>query len=139
MLRFTLSDGLKVTEVMPLLPTIRFVTPPNLKSILSQVLTSIGITKSSVLSYTVFTAVVKPSEGKGFDMNVVSGYLSYVSESSQLTGAVKWTQCVQALIADGASTFTEAGPGKVLQGLILKINKEVQTNGVNKHKKSHAL
>lgn len=49
----------------------------------------------------------------------------------QLTGAVKWTQCVQAMIADGASAFTEAGPGKVLQGLIQKINKEVQTNGVN--------
>ena len=49
----------------------------------------------------------------------------------QLTGAVKWTQCVQAMIADGASRFTEAGPGKVLQGLILKINKEVQTEGVS--------
>ena len=49
----------------------------------------------------------------------------------QLTGAVKWTQCVQAMIADGATIFTEAGPGKVLQGLILKINKEMQTNGVS--------
>src|SRR5215203_14621 len=48
----------------------------------------------------------------------------------QLTGAVKWTQCVQAMIADGADKFTEAGPGKVLQGLILKINKSVQTEGV---------
>lgn len=43
----------------------------------------------------------------------------------QLTGAVKWTQCVQAMIADGATKFTECGPGKVLQGLILKINREV--------------
>jgi [acyl-carrier-protein] S-malonyltransferase len=49
----------------------------------------------------------------------------------QLTGAVRWTQCVQAMIADGASSFTEAGPGKVLQGLILKINKEVHTDGVS--------
>ena len=49
----------------------------------------------------------------------------------QLTGAVKWTQCVQAMISDGATLFTEAGPGKVLQGLILKINKEVQTDGVS--------
>ncbi len=49
----------------------------------------------------------------------------------QLTGAVKWTQCVQAMISDGATRFTEAGPGKVLQGLILKISKEVQTEGVN--------
>jgi [acyl-carrier-protein] S-malonyltransferase len=43
----------------------------------------------------------------------------------QLTGPVRWAQSVQAMIQDGASKFTEAGPGKVLQGLILKINKEV--------------
>ena len=49
----------------------------------------------------------------------------------QLTGAVKWTQSVQAMIADGATKFTEAGPGKVLQGLVLKINKEMQVDGVN--------
>ena len=49
----------------------------------------------------------------------------------QLTGAVRWTQCVQAMIADGASKFTEAGPGKVLQGLILKIDKSVEVENVN--------
>jgi len=49
----------------------------------------------------------------------------------QLTGAVRWTQSVQAMITDGASQFTEIGPGKVLQGLILKIQKDVQVNGVN--------
>lgn len=49
----------------------------------------------------------------------------------QLTGAVKWTQCVQAMIADGASKFTEAGPGKVLQGLILKIDKTVNAESVS--------
>ena len=36
----------------------------------------------------------------------------------QLTGAVRWTQSVQSMIADGASKFTEVGPGKVLQGLV---------------------
>ncbi|MDQ6610730.1 MAG: [acyl-carrier-protein] S-malonyltransferase, partial [Bacteroidota bacterium] len=50
---------------------------------------------------------------------------------AQLTNAVRWTQCVQAMIADGADKFTEAGPGNVLQGLILKINKTVQTEGVS--------
>lgn len=50
---------------------------------------------------------------------------------SQLTGAVKWTQCVQAMIADGAAQFTECGPGKVLQGLVMKINKEMIVDGVN--------
>lgn len=49
----------------------------------------------------------------------------------QLTGAVRWTQSVQAMIADGAYKFTEAGPGKILQGLVIKINKEMQVNGVN--------
>lgn len=49
----------------------------------------------------------------------------------QLTGAVRWTQCVQAMVADGATIFTEAGPGKVLQGLINKIHKEAATNGVS--------
>lgn len=49
----------------------------------------------------------------------------------QLTGAVRWSQSVQAMIANGAAKFTEVGPGKVLQGLILKINKEVQVDAVN--------
>lgn len=49
----------------------------------------------------------------------------------QLTGAVRWTQSVQAMITDGATRFTEVGPGKVLQGLVLKINKEMTVEGVN--------
>lgn len=49
----------------------------------------------------------------------------------QLTGAVRWTQSIQSMIADGASTFTEVGPGKVLQGLINKINKDITTEGVS--------
>jgi [acyl-carrier-protein] S-malonyltransferase len=49
----------------------------------------------------------------------------------QLTGAVLWTQTVRAMIADGASKFTEVGPGKVLQGLILKTSREVETDGVS--------
>ncbi|MFN8290074.1 MAG: ACP S-malonyltransferase [Chitinophagaceae bacterium] len=49
----------------------------------------------------------------------------------QLTGAVRWTQSVQSMITDGASKFTECGPGKVLQGLVSKINKEMEVNGVN--------
>lgn len=49
----------------------------------------------------------------------------------QLTGAVRWTQSVEAMIADGATDFTEAGPGKVLQGLVMKINKEMRTDGVS--------
>jgi [acyl-carrier-protein] S-malonyltransferase len=49
----------------------------------------------------------------------------------QLTGAVRWTQSVQAMVADGATHFIESGPGKVLQGLVQKIYKEAVVSGVN--------
>lgn len=45
----------------------------------------------------------------------------------QLTAPVKWTQSVQQMIKDGASSFTEVGPGKVLVGLVNKIDREVET------------
>lgn len=64
------------------------------------------------------TAVSDPAEIKA---NLVA----------QLTGPVKWTQCVQAMVAGGAGIFTECGPGKVLQGLIQKIHRESQVNGVS--------
>jgi [acyl-carrier-protein] S-malonyltransferase len=50
---------------------------------------------------------------------------------AQLTGAVRWTKCVENMIADGASHFTEVGPGNVLQGLVKKINKEMITEGLS--------
>ncbi|MEP6615851.1 MAG: ACP S-malonyltransferase [Ginsengibacter sp.] len=49
----------------------------------------------------------------------------------QLTGPVMFTQSIRAMIADGASRFTEVGPGKVLQGLVMKINKDVVTDGIH--------
>ncbi len=52
----------------------------------------------------------------------------------QLTGPVRWTQSIVAMIADGATHFTEIGPGKVLQGLIGKIDKTVQTLELSKPK-----
>ncbi|MGB0979205.1 MAG: ACP S-malonyltransferase, partial [Croceimicrobium sp.] len=45
----------------------------------------------------------------------------------QLTAPVKWTQSVQNMVADGATHFTEVGPGKVLQGLVKKIHREAET------------
>ncbi len=47
---------------------------------------------------------------------------------AQLTAPVKWTQSVQQMIQDGASSFVEVGPGKVLQGLVKKIDKEANTD-----------
>lgn len=49
---------------------------------------------------------------------------------AQLTYPVRWTQSVLAMIADGADSFTELGPGAVLQGLIKKIDKEMVTQGL---------
>lgn len=46
---------------------------------------------------------------------------------AQLTAPVRWTQSVQQMIADGASHFTEVGPGKVLQGLVKKIDRNIET------------
>ena len=48
---------------------------------------------------------------------------------AQLTSSVRWTSCVQNMIADGATEFTECGPGKALQGMISKINREVAISG----------
>ena len=47
---------------------------------------------------------------------------------AQLTAPVKWTQSVQQLLEDGATEFTEVGPGKVLQGLVKKIDRSAETN-----------
>jgi len=49
---------------------------------------------------------------------------------AQLTAPVRWTQSVLAMVADGADTFVELGPGAVLQGLVKKIAKEAQTEGL---------
>ena len=48
----------------------------------------------------------------------------------QLTAPVRWTQDVEAMIADGATEFVELGPGNVLQGLVKKINRQVSTAGL---------
>ena len=49
---------------------------------------------------------------------------------AQLTSPVRWTQSVMNMIADGATEFVELGPGKVLQGLITKINREAVVSGL---------
>ena len=49
----------------------------------------------------------------------------------QLTAPVRWTQSIQAMIADGATEFIEVGPGKVLQGLMRKIDRSVSASGAS--------
>lgn len=50
---------------------------------------------------------------------------------AQLTAPVRWTQTVQKMVENGATRFTEVGPGNVLQGLVKKIHKEAATEGIN--------
>jgi len=52
---------------------------------------------------------------------------------AQLTAPVKWTQIVKNMIADGATSFTEIGPGKVLQGLVKKVDRKMETLGINSY------
>jgi [acyl-carrier-protein] S-malonyltransferase len=50
---------------------------------------------------------------------------------AQLTSSVKWTQSVQQMITDGAESFTEVGPGRALQGMILKIDRSKSISGLS--------
>ena len=79
--------------------------------------TKFNIPFCPVYQNVVAKAVTDPSEIKS---NLIA----------QLTGPVKWTQTVEQMINDAATEFTECGPGKVLQGLISKINKEVKVDGI---------
>jgi len=79
--------------------------------------TTFNIPTCPVYQNVTATALVKPTEIKN---NLID----------QLTGAVRWTQCIQSMINDQATIFIECGPGKVLQGLVQKVNKEMQTSGV---------
>ena len=49
---------------------------------------------------------------------------------AQLTSSVRWTSSVQNMIKDGANDFTECGPGKALQGMIGRIDKDVTAHGI---------
>lgn len=50
---------------------------------------------------------------------------------AQLTSPVKWTQSIVNMIANGATSFTEVGPGSVLQGLVKKVNRDIPTDGIS--------
>ncbi|RYE30378.1 MAG: ACP S-malonyltransferase, partial [Sphingobacteriaceae bacterium] len=50
-----------------------------------------------------------------------------INLNKQLTGAVRWTQTMQRMLQDGATSFIETGPGNVLQGLVKKVDKNVLT------------
>ncbi|AQY22136.1 ACP S-malonyltransferase [Riemerella anatipestifer] len=90
---------------------------PLMKPAQDQLATAIENTKFRKASFPIYqnittTAVANEEEIK---QNLIA----------QLTGPVKWTQSIQNMIKDGATSFVEVGPGKTLQGLIKKINSEV--------------
>ncbi|MEP7093722.1 MAG: ACP S-malonyltransferase, partial [Flavobacterium sp.] len=85
---------------------------------------------AAAIEATIFSAPICPVY-----QNVTASAVSDANEIKknliiQLTAPVKWTQSVQQMIADGATLFTEVGPGKVLAGLIGKIDKEAATTNV---------
>lgn len=85
---------------------------------------------AAAIEATIFNAPICPVY-----QNVVAAAVSNPDQIkqnliAQLTGAVKWTQTVQAMVADGATEFTEVGPGKVLQGLVQKVHKESVVSGI---------
>jgi [acyl-carrier-protein] S-malonyltransferase len=71
-------------------------------------------------------AVVQNAEGRSYaSVEEIRGALQ-----RQLYLPVRWTQCVQALAAGGATRFAECGPGKVLAGLIKRIDKGVEARAI---------
>ncbi|MBN1822144.1 MAG: ACP S-malonyltransferase [Prolixibacteraceae bacterium] len=57
---------------------------------------------------------------------------------AQLTAPVRWTQTVQNMITDGATIFTEIGPGKVLQGLVKRMDRDMEVAGISNFTIKHA-
>ena len=86
------------------------------RSELEEAIRMAGISEISCPIYQ--NATAKPST----DKNVIEDNLI-----AQLTAPVRWTQTMQNMISDGATSFTEVGPGKVLQGLVRKVNRELET------------
>ncbi len=80
--------------------------------------TTFNIPACPVYQNVVAKAVTNPEEIKS---NLIA----------QLTAPVKWTQSIQAMIADGGTEFMEVGPGKVLQGLMRKIDRNVTASGAS--------
>ena len=60
-------------------------------------------------------------------------FLNAVKENliSQLTSPVKWTHSINQMVEDGAKEFIEVGPGRVLQGLVRKINGDINSSSLN--------
>ncbi len=85
---------------------------------------------AAAINETVFNTPIAPVYQNVVAAAVTDPALIKINLINQLTEAVRWTQTIQSMAADGATHFTEVGPGKVLQGLVSKIFKEAVTEGV---------
>lgn len=83
---------------------------------------------ASAIENTVFSTPICPIYQNVTTIPVVDADEIKKNLMLQLTAPVKWTQSVQNMIKDGATLFTEIGPGKVLQGLVKKIDRSAETN-----------
>jgi len=86
---------------------------------------------AAAINNTTFAKPVCPVYQNISGLSVTDPHIIKKNLIDQLTGPVRWAQCIEGMIDDGASSFTECGPGKVLQGLVLKINKQMAIHGVN--------
>lgn len=86
---------------------------------------------AAAINETVFNTPIAPVYQNVVAAAVTDPAQIKINLINQLTEAVRWTQTIQAMASDGATHFTEVGPGKVLQGLVSKIYKEAVTDGVS--------
>ncbi|MAJ50813.1 MAG: [acyl-carrier-protein] S-malonyltransferase [Flammeovirgaceae bacterium] len=103
-----------------LLPVSGAFHSPLMESARSELAEAIAVTEFRLPKCPIYQNV----DAKGnTDVSVIKSNLI-----AQLTSPVKWTQCVKQMISDGATSFHESGPGNVLQGLVKKVNREMQVN-----------
>jgi [acyl-carrier-protein] S-malonyltransferase len=79
------------------------------------------------LNFPVYTNVTAKPENQDTPVDEIK-----TSLYNQLTSSVRWEECVQNMVNDGATEFVELGPGKVLQGLVKRINPAVTVRGFDK-------
>ncbi|PHS51528.1 MAG: [acyl-carrier-protein] S-malonyltransferase [Lutibacter sp.] len=85
---------------------------------------------ADAISHTVFNKPTCPIYQNVVAKAVISPDEIKENLMAQLTAPVRWTQCIQSMISDGGTEFIEVGPGKVLQGLMRKIDRSVAASGV---------
>ena len=82
---------------------------------------------AEAIKSTKFSQVICPIYQNVTGQSVTDPEIIKTNLISQLTSPVRWTQIMQNMIADGAKTFIEVGPGNVLQGMVKKLDRNIET------------